>query len=98
MVERHLYVKLDGSTDGQRERRAKVLRATFGHLPGIQAARVGLPADIASQKAWDLSVVLEFPTLAALENALASDVFLRLERLYLTPNVVVIKAWSFELE
>ena len=56
---------------------------------------VGLPSDPASEKSWDVSLVMRFASQAELEAALASSVFAQYVDVELAGKCQVTKAWSF---
>lgn len=93
MVERIMLLKLHDSAE--RAELAKFVRATLIELAGVEEVSVGLPADVAAAKSWDISVVLLFASEATTTIALESDAF---KAFYaeLSPRVQVIKAWNFE--
>jgi hypothetical protein len=93
MVERIVLVKL--SSGSERAAIAERIHEALRELPELATLSVGLPADPASEKSWDVSLILRFETLAALEQALASESFRALFERELAPVCQVVKAWSF---
>lgn len=93
MVERIILLKLNDGVS--RDEVARLCHARFGALPELVTRSVGVPADAASEKSWDVSIVLRFPTLLALNTALKSAPFRDLFERELRDLCVVIKAWSF---
>jgi len=87
-----LFKLLDPSSNSQV---ADELRAALSGLPGLRELSVGLPADAASAKSWDLSCILRFFDLAAHDAALSSASFNACIETGLQPRCAVIKAWSF---
>lgn len=93
MVERILLFKLkDAST--RDEVASLTLRALSG-LRTLEELSVGVPADEASAKSWDLSVVMGFATLDDLTAALESSFFHSYMQRDMEGRYEVVKAWSF---
>ncbi len=93
MIDRIMLFKLvDAST---RQEFVELLKRDLGQLPDLTVVTVGLPADEASAKSWDVSCVLRFEHLRDLEAALASQAFQTCLEGALAPRCVVVKAWSF---
>jgi hypothetical protein len=93
MVERIMLLKLHDYD--QRAEVATAVRSALLELEGIEDFSVGLPADVAAAKSWDISVVLLFASEAATSLTLAGEGFGKfLEEL--TPKTQVVKAWNFE--
>ena len=93
MVDRILLFKLVDSA--ARDEVAAVLTRELATLPSLVHIHVGLPADEASAKSWDVSCVLRFATLTDLDAALAGATFQTCLSA-LAERCAVIKAWSFE--
>ncbi len=93
MVERITLLKLHESKE--RAEVAKFVRAALIDLPGVEEVSVGLPADVAAAKSWDISVLRLFASEAATNIVLESDGFKTFIE-ELSPRVQVIKAWNFE--
>src|SRR4051794_22686740 len=93
MVERIMLLKLHDSN--QRAETAKVVLSKLTELPDIEEVSVGLPADVAAAKSWDISVVLLFTSEASSSLTLESETFKAIMEA-LGPRVQVIKAWNFE--
>jgi hypothetical protein len=94
MVERIILLKL--KQPDTRAQVAELCARTLATLPALAELSVGLPADEASTKSWDVSLILRFATLDALSAALASATFSDFSAGALTEHAQVIKAWSFE--
>jgi hypothetical protein len=94
MVERIMLLKL---VQG-RERTEVAFRAlsALRGLPELLDVSVGLPADAASEKSWDVSLVFRFSNLRALERALESESYLAFAEGELASAAEVTKAWNFE--
>ena len=69
MIDRIVLYKLTDEycTDAARAEIAAHAREVFAALPQVRDARVGLPADAEAKRSWDLSLVLRFDDLAAIE-------------------------------
>ena len=93
MVDRILLFKLADSNT--RSEVASWLVRDLSHLAGLAQITVGLPADEASAKSWDVSCVLRFHSLRALEAALVSEAFVTCMEGTLQGRCAVVKAWSF---
>lgn len=94
MVERIMLFKL--SDPATREDVAQVTLRALSNLADIEELSVGVPAEAASEKSWDLSVVLGVANLALLNSVLESHAY----RSYLEDTMQgryeVMKAWTFE--
>jgi hypothetical protein len=93
MVERIMLLKLVAGVS--REEVARLAQATLSALPALRELAVGLPSDEASEKSWDVSVIMRFATQAELDAALASSIFAQHMESELAGKTVVVKAWSF---
>ncbi len=93
MVDRILLFKLVDSN--ARHEVAQQLERDLAHLAHVVLVTVGLPADDASAKSWDVSCVLRFSSRSDLDAALASRVFHDCLEGELKARCAVIKAWSF---
>jgi hypothetical protein len=94
MVERIMLFKL--SDPESRRDVAERVRAALYDLDGAEELSVGLPADPASEKSWDLCVVLRFSTLLRQNEALESSTFRKFLGVEMQGRYEVVKAWSFE--
>lgn len=94
MVERIMLCKLHEPS--ARHEVAALTRGALFELEGLEELSVGLPADPASEKSWDMSVVMSFSTLASQKAALETEAFTRFMERELAPRCSVIKAWNFE--
>lgn len=74
---------------------AQRLHQTLSALEGLASLQVGLPADAAAEKSWDLSVVLTFQDADALRATLASEPYREAFEGALAQQVHVLKAWNF---
>lgn len=92
MYARILLIKLRDVS--ARESQAHGLRSWL-LARGLADAFIGLPADPASERSWDLSLVLRFADEHALNQALAGDTFQQALEAQLEGNAQVLKAWSF---
>ena len=94
MVERIMLFKLNDPAE--REALASAALALLSRLPEVEELSVGLPADPASAKSWDLSIVLGFANAELLEKVLTSALFESFLEETMADRYVVLKAWSFE--
>jgi hypothetical protein len=93
MVERIMLLKLHEPSE--RNELAKQLRASLLELDGVEDVSVGLPADLAAEKSWDISIVLLFASEATTSITLESDTFKAFASM-LSSKTQVVKAWNFE--
>jgi hypothetical protein len=93
VVERIILFKLhDPAT---RDDVAAVTQATLSKLNDIEELSVGVPADDASLKSWDLSIVLGVANLALLNTTLESRAFTSYLEDTMKDRYAVMKAWTF---
>jgi Stress responsive A/B Barrel Domain len=95
MIERIALYRLKG--DVERRAFATQLRVALASLPAVSGLSVGLPADPAAAKSWDISIVLRFASAEDEARAVASEVYQRAQAELVEPSVDVAKGWSFEL-
>jgi hypothetical protein len=98
MIERVVLFKLDGEWT-EPARRAEVAaesRARLGRCLGVRALSIGVPADPAAEKSWDLSIVLRFDDLAAYERFRDDPTHRAYVDEYIAPKMELVKAWNFE--
>lgn|SRR5690349_11904725 len=94
MIERIILFKLNEPSE--RDELAAESLAFLSKLPDIDELSVGVPADPACEKSWDLSVVIGFANAALLTKVLESTQFDAFVSGVLKDRVAVMKAWSFE--
>ncbi|MDB4973160.1 MAG: hypothetical protein JWN48_1501 [Myxococcaceae bacterium] len=94
MVERIILFKLH--EPATRSEVAALTLAALADLPEVDELSVGLPADVSSEKSWDLSIVIRVANLALLGNLLDSAPFKDYLERTMQGRYVVVKAWSFE--
>jgi len=96
MFQRIALLKLDTdhATPDARASAAASLRSVLAR--GGFDASVGLPADDAAEKSWDVSLTVAFRTRAQLD-AFDSAAFLRDSSGLAAGAIAVIKGWSFEV-
>lgn len=99
MIQRIVIVKLIDaeSTPEGRQRMAAGLRAALGSIPGLRGLFVGVPADEASARSWDVSVVAHLDTVADVERFHTHPAHEAFAAAHLRPHAAVVKAWSFEI-
>lgn len=97
MIERIVLFKLKDEfcTDEARSEIAKHTREALSVLPGVKSISVGVPADAPSEKSWDLSIVLGFETLEAIDGYREHPDHRAYVDDYMRPRMEVIKAWNF---
>ncbi|MDB4985253.1 MAG: hypothetical protein JWN04_431 [Myxococcaceae bacterium] len=94
MIERIMLFKLhDPAT---RSELARLTQSALSALPELDALSVGLPADAAAERSWDLSVVIGSASLTRLNALLASAPFVHYLEETMKDRYVVLKAWNFE--
>ena len=99
MIERIVLFKLkdDYCNDAARAEIAARTRKDIGALPQVRAVSVGVPADEASEKSWDISLVVRFDSLEDVaEYAVDPDHRAYVDQ-YMRERVEVIKAWNFQV-
>jgi hypothetical protein len=94
MIERIMLFKLHDP--GSREEVAQQTLAALQDLEQLEELTIGLPADAASERSWDLSIVLAVDNLALLHSVLEGPVFRAYLEQTMKDRYVVLKAWSFE--
>ena len=99
MIDRIVLFKL---TDAHahadsRTRIAVESRAALAAVPGAREVRVGVPADEACARSWDLSVVLRFDDRASMARFLAHPGFVAWFDEAMAPRAEVVKYWAFEV-
>jgi hypothetical protein len=94
MVERIMLFKL--VDPALRESLASQTLAALSQLDELEELSVGLPADAASQKSWDLSVVVGAANLALLNKVLESGAFGAYLDGVMKGQYEVMKGWTFE--
>jgi Stress responsive A/B Barrel Domain len=99
MIQRVVAIKLKPaySNAADRAQAAAASREVLGAIPGVRALDVGLPADVAAEKSWDLLLLLRFDDLDAVEAYRAHANHRRYMDVFLRPMLDVIKVWNFEL-
>ncbi len=99
MIERYVFLKLNAAhatPDGRRAVAAET-RARLASLPGVRDLRVGLPADERAAEAWDVSIVVAFDDLDAVEPYRVHPTHRAYVDDYLRPMLASIAAWNFEI-
>jgi stress responsive alpha/beta barrel protein len=76
------------------ERCLEVLRP----LDGVLGVTVGVPADEASERSWDVSITVRFASMEDLEGYRANPVHRRFVDDWLSPRTEVKKAWNFTVQ
>ena len=94
MIERIILFKLKDPSE--RDALATESLELLAKLPDIDELSVGVPADAASEKSWDLSVVIGFANTALLTKVLESTQFEAYFEGVMKDRIEVVKAWSFE--
>ncbi|MEM9067375.1 MAG: Dabb family protein [Myxococcota bacterium] len=98
MIDRIVLFKLNDehANAAARAEIAAYSKAALAAIPGAIDVRVGLPADEASTKSWDLSIVVRFENLEAVKTYLTHPDHTAYVREYMRPRMVVVKYWNFE--
>lgn len=98
MIDRYVFVKLtaEHANAAARAEVAAHTRAALAAVPGVQAVRVGVPADEAATASWDLSIVVSFARIEDVEPYRVHPLHRAYVDEYLAPRTVVIKAWNFD--
>jgi hypothetical protein len=97
VIERIQLYKLVGepSSPNEREARARALADALAGVPGARDVFVGLPADAAAAKSWDVALVLTFDDGEAAEAYLSRAGYREALERALGGSIVVEKGWSF---
>ncbi|MBC7171471.1 MAG: hypothetical protein H5U40_03545 [Polyangiaceae bacterium] len=93
MIQTIQLYRLDA--DASRDRAARALLEELASVPGPLTFEVGLPADAAAAKSWDISLVLTFEDAVAAERTLSGETYRGAVSRALGGSVVVEKGWSF---
>jgi hypothetical protein len=67
-------------------------------LDGVLGVTVGVPADEASERSWDVSITVRVASMADLDAYRANPVHRRFVDEWLSPRTDVKKAWNFTVE
>ena len=98
MIQRVVLVKLkdEFTVDASREALAARSREILLTVPGVLGVTVGVPADGATETAWDLSLVIEFERLDQIPAYIAHPTHRDFVDNLLKPQMEVLKAWNFD--
>jgi hypothetical protein len=98
MIERHVLIKLKAefANDAARREIADATLAAIRAIPQVRAVSVGVPADAHASSAWDISLVVDFDSLADVQPYMDDAGHQRFTVEYLRPKVEVVKHWNFE--
>jgi hypothetical protein len=97
-IDRYVFLKFKpeyGNPEARSEAAAHS-RQALAAVPGVSAVRVGVPADDAATASWDLSIVVTFERIEDVEPYRVHPLHRAYVDEYLTPRIVVIKAWNFD--
>lgn len=99
MVERYVFLRLndDLANPAGRAALAERARAVLPTVPGVVSVSIGIPADDASEKSWDVSFVVRFASVDDIPAYIDHPVHQAFVKDDLMPQVKVRKAWNFEL-
>jgi len=97
MIERHVYVKLKPEHAARKLEVADAGRRELPKVPGVVGVRVGLPADVPSAAAWDVTFTVLFERIEDVEPYRVHPTHLAFVRASLDPYAVVKKAWNFSV-
>jgi hypothetical protein len=100
MIEHLHLAKLhpDRCHDAGRDEAAREARELLSPLPGLHSLHVGLPADAASLKSWDVAIIARFAG-PAHADAFAQDArYQAWLTVALPKHAQVIKHWRFQLQ
>ena len=98
MIDRIVLFKLkdEYANDDARAEIAAHSREALGLIPGLVEVRVGVPADEASTRSWDLSIVVRFADLEAMNAYVEHPDHMRYYE-YMVPRMEVVKYWAFDV-
>lgn len=94
MVERIMLFKLNDPAT--RDEVAAMTDTALSKIADIEELSVGVPADAASEKSWDLSIVIGVNNLPLLDTVLESRAFTTYLDDTMKGRYAVLKAWTFE--
>lgn len=99
MIERHHYFRLKEphTTAEGRADTARRCTAALSNLPGVRGMTVGLPADDHAEAAWDLTIIMQFDSLEAIEAYRAHPDHRKFVDEVLGPRIDVKKIWNFTI-
>lgn len=97
MIVRTVYLKLtdEHATDQGRAQVAARTRAVMAELPMVIGCDVGIPSDAESLRAWDIAIHIRFGSMEDVGPYVIHPIHASYVTEYLTPRVVVKKAWNF---
>ncbi len=97
MIERIVLFKLKGEycNDAARAEIAERTRKDLGSLESVRSVSVGVPADEAAEKSWDLSVIVRFDNLQDVEAYLVDPAHRAYVDDYMRDRLELLKAWNF---
>ncbi len=96
MVERYVFIRLQESSAGERDRIVQEFIAALAAVPEIVDFAVGTPADEHARAAWDISIRVRLASVADLEPFRVHPAHRRAVDEVLKPHLHVIKAWNFQ--
>lgn len=98
MIERVVLIKLKPAfaTDEQRAQIAAATASTLPRAAGVQALRVGTPADGRTRREWDLCIEVVFDDMTAVETYRTDPVHRAYADVFLKPMTAKIHALNFE--
>ncbi|MFW6049901.1 MAG: Dabb family protein [Myxococcota bacterium] len=99
MIERIVLFKLkdEHATEAGRREVAEHSRRVLARLDRVVGLSVGVPADDASEKSWDVSIVVRFRSMDDVRAYLVDPAHRRYVDEYMKPRMEVVKAWNFEV-
>lgn len=98
MIERIVLFKLKDEycNDAARDEIAARTRIDIGALKDVRSVSVGVPADEATKKSWDLSLIVRFDTLEDVEAYKVDPAHRAYVDDYMHDRIELIKAWNFQ--
>lgn len=99
MIQRVVAIKLKDQYANAEDRAqvAAMSLEVLGAVPVVRSIEVGTPADFATEKSWDVLLLLRFDDLAAVDVYRGHENHVRYMDTFLRPMLAVIKVWNFEL-
>lgn len=99
MIERIVLFKLKSSLANEVGRREVVAatKESLRALDGLETFTVGVPADGAAEKSWDVSLVLRFRDHAALEAFQRDPAHRAYMDEVIGSKTEVVKSWNFDV-
>lgn len=98
MIQRVVFIKLAPEYAEQRSDVAAATREVLGTAPGVLSLHAGVPADDRTRREWDVSIVLRFSDMDAVERYREHEVHRKYVDVFLRPMLDRIRVFNFEVD